>query len=97
MTRLLFAIERYDTSGGLALPVLPELPDGTEVRLVAAVHLPADDVLLALVEGPDADTVAGVAVAAGWRVDRFCPAVWVQAPSARLQPGPESGPPPEGI
>ncbi|MEV0267988.1 hypothetical protein AB0H43_04360 [Hamadaea sp. NPDC050747] len=96
MTRL-FALERYDTSGGLALPVLPELPDGAEVRLVAAVHLPADDVLLALVEGPDADTVAGAANAAGWRVDRLCPAVWAKDPTARLQPGLESGLSPEGI
>ncbi|MEV6967956.1 hypothetical protein AB0M47_22880 [Hamadaea sp. NPDC051192] len=81
MTRLLFALERYDTSSGLASPVLTDLPVGVDVRLVAAVHLPADDVLLALVEGPDADTVAGVAAAAGWRVDRFCPAVWAKAPT----------------
>ncbi len=46
-------------------------------RLVAAIHLPADDVVLVLVEGPDAATVTAAATAAGWRVDRLNPAAWI--------------------
>ena len=78
MSSQLFAIERYDSSGSeltdktltLSLP-----PDGTS-RLVGLVHLPADELLLALVEGPDADTVATAVLAAGWRIDRISPATW---------------------
>ncbi|MER7443069.1 hypothetical protein [Micromonospora avicenniae] len=43
-------------------------------------RIPADDVVLALVEGPDAETVAAVAAAAGWRVDRLGTAEWIVAP-----------------
>lgn len=73
----LFALERYDGSGLGAEPEpLPPLArPGT--RLVATVFLPADDLLLALVEGPDADTVAVAATAAGWTVDRLLPARWI--------------------
>lgn len=67
----LFAIERYDPAGAppAALPPM----DG----LVMAVRLAADDVVLALVEGPDPDSVAADAAAAGWRVDRLTPATWI--------------------
>lgn len=78
MTRHLFALESYDASAGQSVPELASLPPG-EARLVAAVHLPADEVVLALVEGPDAETVADAAAAAGWRVDRLCPAAWIFA------------------
>jgi hypothetical protein len=77
VTRQLFALERYDTSGRESTPELTSLPSLTDTRLVAAIHLPADDVVLALVEGPDAETVAAAAAAAGWRVDRLCPAAWI--------------------
>ncbi|GAA1378144.1 hypothetical protein GCM10009661_49090 [Catellatospora chokoriensis] len=72
VTGRLFAVERYDAdgSGGAALPQLPGA-----VRLVAAVRLPADEVVLALVEGPDADTVIQVTTQADWRPDRVEPAV----------------------
>ncbi|GAB2948123.1 hypothetical protein GCM10027280_41080 [Micromonospora polyrhachis] len=77
MTRRLFAVERYDGAGGESPPVPVSLLTTAETRLVCAVRLPADDVVLALVEGPDQETVAAVAVAVGWRVDRLSPAAWV--------------------
>lgn len=76
VTRHLFALERYDVTAGQSVPALTSLPPG-EVRLVAAVHLPLDEVVLALVEGPDSDAVAHAAADAGWQVDRLCPAAWV--------------------
>ncbi|SDZ30161.1 hypothetical protein SAMN05444365_109146 [Micromonospora pattaloongensis] len=87
MTRRLFAIEQYDSSGRGAPPPPPAL-DTDDTRLVAAVHLPADDVVLALVEGPDAAAVAAAAAAAGWRVDRLNPARWITPGSdpARRKP-----------
>jgi hypothetical protein len=74
---MLFAVERYDESGaGLdpsaAFPVLP-----ATLRLAAALYLPADEVVLALIEGPDADAVGAAVSAAGWRVDRISPASWL--------------------
>lgn len=84
----LFALERYDRSGGSAPgPVTPLI--SADARLVVAVHLPADDVVLALVEGPDEATVAAAVAAAGWRVDRLIPATWVSPrdPSAPTSPG----------
>jgi len=77
MTRRLFAVERYDGVGGEGPPVPVSLLTTTDTRLVCAVRLPADDVVLALVEGPDQETVAAVAVAVGWRADRLSPAAWV--------------------
>lgn len=79
MTRHLFALERYDSSGAQTVPAIPSLRPGANARLVAAVHLSADDVVLALVEGPDAETVAAAAASAGWQVDRLYPAAWVTA------------------
>ncbi|HYY12724.1 MAG TPA: hypothetical protein VE781_17435 [Kineosporiaceae bacterium] len=85
MTRRLFVLERYEPSGAEIVPGRAAPPLPARCRLVAAVHLPADGVLLALVEGPDADTVASAAEDAGWRVDRLCPADWV----VRTQPDQE--------
>jgi hypothetical protein len=73
----LFALERYDRTGDARVPEPLPLLTAAGTRLVAAVHLPADEVVLALVEGPDAETVAAAATAAAWRVDRLSPAVWL--------------------
>ncbi|WP_213456915.1 hypothetical protein [Rhizomonospora bruguierae] len=79
MNRRLFALEQYDSSGGAEPDPVPDLTtDGT--RLVAAVHLPADDVVLALVEGVDTAAVTAAAEAAAWRVDRVNPARWMTPP-----------------
>ncbi|HEY0636224.1 MAG TPA: hypothetical protein VGD67_01130 [Pseudonocardiaceae bacterium] len=81
---MLFALERYerhDRSAGVAAPEpVPVMPAGAPARLMGAVHLVADDVVLALVEGPDAETVSAAATAAGWRVDRITPAAWMGEP-----------------
>ena len=77
MAAELFALERYESSG-TTVPLAPLTAPGA--RLVAALHLPADDVVLALVEGPDEHHVAAAVVAAGWRVDRLIPARWLTAP-----------------
>ncbi|MEV4123293.1 hypothetical protein [Micromonospora sp. NPDC049645] len=80
MTGHLFALEQYDRSPA-ADATLPAL--GTaDCRLVAALRLPTDEVVIALVEGPDADVVAAAAAAAAWRVDRLIPARWVLPPTA---------------
>lgn len=73
----LYAIERYDAAG-TEPPGFPLLAAG--VRLVAAVRLAVDDVVLALVEGPDPETVAACVSAAGWRIDRISPASWICPP-----------------
>ena len=72
---MLFALERYDAAGSAAAP--PSLPADAPVRLVAAVHLPADEVVLVIAEGPDETTVAAALDGAGWRVDRIGPATWL--------------------
>lgn len=82
VTHRLFAVERYERSGHGEVPDLGPLPAAADTRLVVAVHLPADEVVLALVEGPDTQTVADSAAAAGWRVDRLNPAVWVRPPAS---------------
>ena len=79
MTRRLFALEHYDHSGGAVAPEPASTLTAADTRLVAAIHLPADDVVLVLVEGPDEETVAAAATAAGWRVDRLNPAAWLSA------------------
>ncbi|WP_428964475.1 hypothetical protein [Micromonospora fluostatini] len=77
MARRLFALERYDrVAGEDADDAIDRLTTGT-TRLRGAVRLPTDGVVLALVEGPDAQTVAAVAAAARWRVDRLGPAEWL--------------------
>jgi hypothetical protein len=73
----LYALEHYDRSGGTSVSEPPGHLTTGQTRLVAAVHLPADDVVLALVEGTTAETVAAAAAAAGWRVDRITPAAWL--------------------
>lgn len=84
MTGYLFALEFYETSDrDNAVPELSPLAPGADACLVAAVHLPADGVVLAFVEGPDARTVAQAADAAGWRVDRLCQAAWIGYPGLR--------------
>lgn len=67
-------MERYDGAGPGGPGRLPVLAAGG-VRLVAAVHLPADEVVLALVEGPDADAVVAAMAGAGWPVHRVEPAI----------------------
>jgi hypothetical protein len=86
VTNQLFAVERYDDTGGAAVPPssFPALPAG--VRLAGAVYLPADEVVLALVEGPDVESVCTAVAAAGWRVDRISLASWVA--DSRRQPSP---------
>ncbi|OLR94658.1 hypothetical protein [Actinokineospora bangkokensis] len=76
MDSRLFAVERYDRADGSPEPVTALATEGT--RLVSAVRLVADDVVLALVEGPDEPTVAAAAARAGWRVDRLTPAEWLE-------------------
>ncbi|MFF0365982.1 hypothetical protein [Micromonospora sp. NPDC005087] len=78
MAGYLFALEQYDCSpsAGGTVPVF-----GTpDCRLVAAIRLPTDDVVIALVEGPDAEVVAAAAAAAAWRIDRLIPAQWLFPP-----------------
>ena len=75
MDRLLFALERYAASGAATVP--PLLPAFAPVRVVAAVHLPADEVVLVIAEGPDEAAVTAALEGAGWRVDRVGPARWL--------------------
>jgi hypothetical protein len=46
--------------------------------VACAVHLPADDVVLAVVEGEDEASVCAAVTAAGWRVDRITAATWAR-------------------
>jgi hypothetical protein len=80
MTSRLFALERYDL-GDEHRPE-PDWVPATEgrIRVVGIVLLPADCVYLALVEGPDVETVTAAAMAAGWRIDRINPATWLGPP-----------------
>jgi hypothetical protein len=88
MTGHLFALEQYDPSPD-ADRTAPAF--GTpDCRLVAAVRLPADDVVIALVEGPDETVVAAAAEAAAWRVDRLTPARWIQPPAPPRKPEPRT-------
>ena len=75
MTWRLFALERYDDMSGSPEPLSPL--STMDARLVAVVYLPADEVVLALIEGADAGAVTDAATAAGWRVDRLNPAEWL--------------------
>ncbi len=87
MTRRLFALERYEHSGALTetRPVSGLTSENTS--LVAVVNLPADEVVLALVEAPDEATVLAAAAAAGWRVDRVTRADWIH-PAAEFKEEP---------
>jgi hypothetical protein len=74
----LFAVERYDDTGGHVAPSdpFPALP--AHVRLAGAVYLPVDEVVIAFVEGSDEASVGAAVTAAGWRVDRISPANWLE-------------------
>lgn len=87
MTTRLFAVERYDRSGGANPPTGFPALSADELWLAGAVYLPADEVVLALVEGRDEDAVGAAVAAAGWRVDRISPAAWL----ARLNPSTPTG------
>lgn len=80
MTRRLFALERYEHGPGTAATHGAEALSSPTTTLVAAVHLPADETVLALVEADDEDAVRAAAARAGWRVDRLTPAQWVAGP-----------------
>lgn len=86
MDRSLFALERYDAAGAAAAP--RPLPAMAPVRLVAVVHLPADEVVLVIAEGPDEATVTAALEGAGWRVDRVGPATWL-LPEGGATAGPD--------
>ncbi|MER7891009.1 hypothetical protein ABTX15_14410 [Micromonospora sp. NPDC094482] len=90
MAPRLFVLERYDRAPGEWADGLVEGLNTGTTRLRGAVRIPADDVVLALVEGPDAETVAAVAAAAGWRVDRLGPAEWIYTPQGRPSPAGET-------
>lgn len=78
MGRRLFLVERFEDSGRHDLTQsFRVLPSG--VRVACAVHLPADDVVLAVVEGEDETSVCDAVTTAGWRVDRITAATWAQA------------------
>lgn len=77
MPNKLFLVDRYDDSGTPGQqPPLPALPEG--VLLIFAVHVPADDVVLALVEGTNEQIIRTALAAAGWRVDRIVPSTWIR-------------------
>ncbi|WP_406070247.1 hypothetical protein [Micromonospora sp. NBC_01638] len=78
MANHLFVLEQYDCSSeaGTAAPLITT----PGCRLVAAIRLPTDDVVIALVEGPDAEVVAAAAAGSAWRVDRLIPAWWIRPP-----------------
>jgi hypothetical protein len=79
-TSHLYAVERYDEPG--ATPTrFPDLPH--PFRLAGAVYLPADEVVIAFVEGADEQSVASTVRAAGWRVDRISPAAWLDGRTVR--------------
>lgn len=77
MSTRLFAVERYDDTGGRGAPLepFPTLP--AHVHLAGAVYLPSDEVVIAFVEGSDEASVGAAVTAAGWRVDRISPADWL--------------------
>ena len=78
----LFVVERYDDTGdpGAAQPI-PAPPAG--LKVICTVRVPADDVVLALVEGRDEQSIRASLGDVGWRVDRITMATWAC-------PGPEA-------
>lgn len=73
----LFVVERYDDTGTPGrVPPFPAPPAG--VRIVCAVRVPSDDVLLAFVEGTDEAAISAALAAANWRVDRITAATWAR-------------------
>lgn len=90
MTTDVFAVERYDESGGTRpLEPPPALAGGA--RVTCAVHLAADDVLLALVEGADEQVVRSALSAAGWRYDRVTAGAWLTPPTGSAGPSDAAG------
>ena len=81
----MFVIEHYQPSNGASVRLAPLPPDG-DARLILAIHVPADDVVLAVVEAPDTESVLAAAAAAQWRVDRLCPASRIAVDSS-VEPG----------
>lgn len=79
MITRLFAVERYDSQRESRYEP-PSLPLAGPARLIGVLQLTDDDVGLALVEGPDPETVRASMTQAGWRVDRVTSAAWVVAP-----------------
>jgi hypothetical protein len=84
VTRQLFVLERYEPTGGFVSPqsVAPLATAAT--RLVAAVYVPADEVVLVFVEAPDEAAAAAAAQGAGWRIDRLNVAVWI-TPATQIE------------
>ncbi|MEV1072215.1 hypothetical protein [Micromonospora parva] len=80
MANHLFVLEQYYCSAdaGAVAPLIATVG----CRLVATIRLPTDDVVIALVEGPDAEAVAAAAAVSAWRVDRLIPAWWIHPPQA---------------
>jgi hypothetical protein len=92
MPNQLFALEQYQATG--ADPVAPpELSSNAAVHLIGLVRLPEDEVVLAFVEGPDAEAVTACLSDVGWRVDRITPARWL-SPSVVRPTRPHSVLPP---
>ena len=80
MTTQLYAVERYGPqreSTGAA----PTLPLSGPATLIGVLQLTDDDVGMALVEGPDPETVRASMSSAGWRVDRITSAAWLVPPA----------------
>jgi hypothetical protein len=80
MTSYLFAVERYGTQAESPGDP-PVLPLAGPTRLVGVLQLTDDDVGMALVEGPDPETVRATMASAGWRVDRVTSAAWLVPPA----------------
>lgn len=74
-TTQLFVVERYDDTGGPgAVQPIPAAP--ADVRVIYTVRVPADDVVLALVEGRDEHSIRASLGDVGWRIDRITGATW---------------------
>jgi hypothetical protein len=81
----LFALEQYEAAGASHIAP-PRLPAHDAIQLIGLVRLPEDDVVLAFVEGPDAEAVSACLSAVGWRVDRISPATWLSPPVTQTHP-----------
>jgi len=80
----LFVVERYDDTGDPdSVQPIPEPP--ADLRVIYTVRVPADDVVIALVEGRDEQSIRASLGDVGWRVDRITTATW----AGRDQKGPE--------
>jgi hypothetical protein len=84
VTWQLFVLERYESEGGQVTPQSVAPLTTAATRAVAAIWLPADEVVLVLVEAPDEAAAAAAAHAAGWRIDRLNVAVWI-TPATQIE------------